>query len=89
MARSDKDIILKQTRQFYKRAERMLVEEIPMRTYLKHKYSTAVDVDLIEKDQLPEHKDIWVLNTARFIRKEIIIKTIIAYNKLFLFDLNQ
>ena len=63
-------LYLKQTNVFYKRAEANLVDEVPMRTYLKHRYSTAVDVELIEKDQFPEHKDIWVLNTSRFIRKK-------------------
>ena len=60
---------IKQTQTFYKNAEKMLVEEIPMRTYLKHRYSTAVDIELIDEGQFPEHKDIWVLNTPRIIRK--------------------
>ena len=38
-----------------------------MRTYMKHRYSTAVDIELIDEGQFPEHKDIWVLNTPRII----------------------
>ena len=40
-----------------------------MRTYLKHRYSTGIDIELMEKGEFPEHRDIWVLNTARFVRK--------------------
>ena len=37
-----------------------------MKTYLKHRYSTSLDTDLLDDGELPEHKNIWVLNTARF-----------------------
>ena len=38
-----------------------------MKTYLKHRYSTSLDTDLLDEDEFPEHKNIWVLNTARFV----------------------
>ena len=68
------DDFLSQTKVFYKKAEKTLVKEIPMRTYLKHRYNTGLDLELMEKGEFPEQKDIWTLNTARIVRKRFNIR---------------
>ena len=56
------------TEKFYKNAQKGVVKVIPMKTYQKHRYGTGINVDLLEPGELPEHRDIFTLNTPRFLR---------------------
>ena len=56
------------TQKFYEDAQQLLVYEIPMKTYLKHRYSSGINTDLLEDQEFPETRDIWTLNASRFFR---------------------
>ena len=60
------------TQKFYEAAHTTLLQDIPMRTYLKHRYASGINVDLLEKAEFPEHRDIWTLNAPRIFRKLLI-----------------
>ena len=59
---------VKQTENFYKDAQSGVIKIIPMKTYQKHRYGTGINVDLLETGELPEHRDVFTLNTPRILR---------------------
>ena len=77
-----------ETKAYYKKAQTTLVKEIPMKTYRKHRYGTGINVDLLQEDELPEHRDILTLNTPRILRNRFFNKN--GYlTKKFEFNIRQ
>ena len=56
------------TQKFYEAAHEVLLKDVPMKTYLKHRYAAGINIDLLEKSEYPENRDIWTLNAQRFFR---------------------
>ena len=56
------------TKEFYEGAQWGVVNNVPMRTYLKHQYGSGVNVESLNDHELPEHRDILTLNTPRILR---------------------
>ena len=72
--------------QFYQNCDTVLVQQIPMKTYQKMRYSSGVNLDLLKRSELPELKDYWTINTNRLtnIASQVNVKGCYSQEEEFL-----
>ena len=61
---TDEDFIMKSI-QFFQNCDSALVQTIPMKTFQKFRYGSGVQLSLLKKNEKPDLKDYWTINTNR------------------------
>ena len=61
---TDEEFILKSI-QFFQNCDSALVQTIPMKTFQKFRYGSGVQLNLLKKNEKPDLKDYWTINTNR------------------------
>ena len=56
---------LSDTWDFFKTMKKALIDDIPMRTFPKHRYSTGTSLEFLRGNEVPERKDWFTLNAPR------------------------
>lgn len=80
------EMFIQESKQFYQNCETVLVQQIPMKTYQKMRYSSGVNLDLLKRSELPELKDYWTINTNRLtnIASQVNVKGCYSQEEEFL-----
>ena len=61
---TDEEFISKSI-QFFQNCDSALVQTIPMKTFQKFRYGSGVQLSLLKKNEKPDLKDYWTINTNR------------------------
>ena len=56
---------IKKSIQFFQNCDSALVQTIPMKTFQKFRYGSGVQLNLLRKNEKPDFKDYWTINTNR------------------------